>query len=605
MAKNGAHTPQQAAANAGAKGLGRLRQLFSRKKNTPDTPNVAAGAAAAQMGAAGAMAGANTMKRGALTNAAVGADRAVGRAHGAISRVNSFVYYGGFLAGGLAFMGRLPVVGRAFTAASKVAGSPREYMDNTTVRQAFRAPSTLLGAVRKTAESKALAGAARDGLVGADGKLVLDGLSGGKAFAARVANGLSGAEKKVGTAETSLVALLKKGAEKIFTPLGDAAGKVGSEQRIKLAEKVAGTAGKQHGKAMTALEEVLSQSKGNKSLSGVQEALGKAKEMLGDGTKRMGKDDMGAFQEVLGSAREGLSGLTKGAVDKKTLTGLQKGLKQVEGASGAFNQRSGMADKIRDLPNTIKGAPNALANANLTNVALKGAVVTGTALQVTNTTRGIAEKIHGLKQMYCDMTGETKISTRKLLTSKDVPAIVKEARGQILKEFGPRVVLNFANTIATYGFMKNSSKATMLVSGGLMALSQLHSAKVQGYALLPMYEALNQAPEIQDVQYAAFIAAASPDAAKAGGVESALVQALAVDYAKEGARPADILNEIENGRFDERALEKAQANRTAMEGMGGHKLAGPDGANREVVGTHTQRLQNEMAQRGMNPQARG
>lgn len=580
MAKNGPHIPNQPSAVAGPKGFGGLRKLFSRKKNLPNQQNAAR--AAATMAAGGAVAG-NTMKRSALTNAAVGADQAVGRAHGAISRVNSFVYYGGFLAGGLAFMGRLPVVGGLFNAASKAAASPREYMDNTTVRQAFHAPSTLLGAVRKAAEKRAVLG---------EGQEVAQG---GKAMAARLAGSLVGVEQKVSGAETGVLAAVKKGAEKIFNPLGDAAGKVGVDQRMKLADRLSGAASKQHGKATSALQDVLTHSKGNKALSAVQEGLSKAEGLLGDGSKRLGKKDTEAFMEALGSAQQGLAGVTKGAVDKKTMSVLQKGMKQVEAAGGAFNQRSGLADKVRDLPGTIKGAPKALANANLTNVALKGAVVTGTTLQVTSTARGIAEKVHSLKQMYCDMTGETKISTRKLLTSKEMPALIKEARGHIMKEYGPRVLLNFANTIATYGFMKNSSKSTMLVSGGLMALTQLHTAKVQNYSLLPMYEALNQQPEIQDVQYAAFISAASQDAAKAGGVESALVQALAVDYAKEGARPADILKEIENGRFDERALEKAQVNRAAMESQGGHALAPK--AEREVMGSHTQRLQEEMTRR--------
>src|SRR5690606_27252259 len=127
---------------------------------------------------------------------------------------------------------------------------------------------------------------------------------------------------------------------------------------------------------------------------------------------------------------------------------------------------------------------------------------------------------------------------------------------------------------------KNTNMKSMLGSFGLMAASSLHSAKVQSYGILPMYEALSQKPQTEDVEYAGFIAAASKDAAAAGGIESPLVQALALDYAKQGARPAEILKEIQNGRFDERAMQKVQENRTAMEQSGG--FTNPQaGANRE------------------------
>lgn len=588
MAKNTPHSPTQPAAPAGAKGIGRIRELFSRKKT--ELPQGAQAAAAGQMAGAHA-AQSHAMKAGAMTQAAVGADRVVGRAHGAISRVNSFVYYGGFLAGGLAVMGKLPLVGKFFKGASEVAKAPRNYMDNTTVRDALHTPTAVMDKVKGVAEKAALKGGARDALLGEDGKLLTEGMKGTQALAARVANGIGGARGSVDAVEKNAVGWLSRAAKRVFDPLGDTVGRVGKDQRLRLAEKVTGTATKHHGNALSALEGAMGAGGENGALAPVREALSKAKGLMGDGSARLSTENMTALNETMGAAREGLAGIAKGAVDKKTLTSLQKGMQQVENATGAFNQRSGMAEKIRDLPNVVKGAPKTLANANLTNVALKGAVVTGTTLQVTSTARGIAEKVHMLKQMHCDMTGEEKISTRKLLMSKNVPDLVKEARGQIMKEFGPRVVLNFANTIATYGFMKNNNKGTMLLSGGLMALTQLHTAKVQSYELLPMYEALNQQPQIQDVQYAAFISSASKDAAKAGGIESALVQALAVDYAKEGARPAEILKEIETGRFDERALEKAQSNRAAMEKMGGHELAAqPEGA----MGAHTQR---EMARR--------
>lgn len=89
------------------------------------------------------------------------------------------------------------------------------------------------------------------------------------------------------------------------------------------------------------------------------------------------------------------------------------------------------------------------------------------------------------------------------------------------------------------------------------------------------------------MQYAQFITAASKDAAAAGGMESPLVQALAIDYAKEGIRPGDLLKEIQSGKFDERALAKVQANRDAQ--VAAPAIPQQAEAARGVVGAHTQR----------------
>jgi hypothetical protein len=514
----------------------------------------------------------------------VGVDKAAGRAHGAVTRVNNFAFYGTFIAGGLARLSGIKFVGPVFGSLSKLAGSPRKYMDETTMREAVHGPSAALGAAGSRLQMFAGEDPERTGL---------------RKMAARVAGGLSSSAERVAGVETRAATALKSGSARVFTPLGDAVEKVGSAQREGLAVRVAAKATGQHANALAGLEQVMAHGAGDAAMAPVHSALETARGLLGDGSARMGAEKLAEFQEALGTAGEGLAEAAKAGADKKTISALRATLDKVGASTGAFNQRSGIAEKIRDLPNAIRNAPESLAGANLTNVALKGAVVTGTTLQVTSVVRGVAEKVHSLKQMYCDLTGEEKISTRKLLMSKNMPPLVKEARGHIMKEYGPRVVLNFANTIATYGFMKNSSRKTMLVSGGLMALNQVHAAKVQGYGLLPVYQAMSQLPELQDSHYAVLISAASKDAAQAGGVESALVQAVSKEYAEEGARPVDVLKEINSGRFDERVNNISAANRKAMEGRSGHDLAPrPQNAGiaKEVIGPHTQRLQEQMSQ---------
>jgi len=557
MAKKTPNTQQMNTAKGGIFG-----RIFSRNKGAKD-----AGDMAMAKSLRGQQPDALTSKaprKGVFTATATGADRAIGRAHGMLSRVNQIAVFGGMAAGALGAMGKLPLVGKFFTGASEVALKPNEFMENTKVKD--------LGGMA----SKSL-GRARDAVASRKGEA--------SGLAARLGN----AQERVSGLEGGFAESAKKYAHRVSEPLGGAVEKHGAGMLGKLSG-VAGRGAEKHvGKAHGLLDNVIAQGADNKALSGVTAPLEAAKKALsGD------KMDAEAYTKAMEEAKKGLGDLAKGAVDKKTLGTLKKSIDKAGEAGMTAGQRSGMAAKLSGLPGAIKNAPDTLANANLKNVALKGAVVTGTALQVTGTARGIGEKVSTLKGLYTDLTGEQKISTRKLLFSKNVPDVIKEARGHILKEYGPRVVLNFANTIATYTFMKNTSMKSMIGSFGLMAASSLHSAKVQSYGILPMYEAMSKMPQIDDVQYAAFISAASKDAAAAGGVESPLVQALAVDYARSGARPADILKDIETGRFDERAMEKVQQNRAAM-GAGDFSApkATQPGMDRGVVGAHTQRLQNE------------
>lgn len=537
------------------------------KKKTPQNPNQAAtqkgGGLFSRLRHPFSGGNASKKKTDAFTATATGADRAIGRAHGMLSRVNQITVFGGMVAGGLAMMGKLPLVGGFFDKASEAAKQPEKFMEKTTVRDMGSMGSKVLGRAKDTVAKR-------------------------KGEEAGIVSRLGKMQESVSGVESSFAKKASDYAHRVTNPLGDVVEKRGSGMLSKLSARAGRGAEKHSGKAQSLLEDALATGKGNEALSGVRGSLEAAQKALGGGKGL----DSEAYSKAMEEAKKGLGEVAKGAVDKKTLSGLKKGIEGAGAAGMTAGQRSGMAAKLSNLPGAIRKSPETLANANLKNVALKGAVVTGTALQVTGTARGIGEKVHTLKDLYCDLTGEKKISTRKLLFSKNVPDVIKEARGHILKEYGPRVVLNFANTIATYTFMKNTNMKSMLGSFGLMAASSLHSAKVQSYGILPMYEALNQKPQIEDVEYAGFIAAASKDAAAAGGIESPLVQALALDYAKQGARPAEILKEIQNGRFDERAMQKVQENRTAMEQSGG--FTNPQaGANREVMGAHTQRLQEQ------------
>lgn len=558
--------------------------------------------------------GAGNLQAGMVTRGVMGADRAAGGVYRGISRVNSAVFYASFIAGALGMLSKTPLIGKAFGALEKAARSPREYMDTTTMSEAGRTGSALLKKRATKLLDKAMEGQS-DEMVNKASKVVekvvrmtdgsektvrvlqevrvgdVTGLADDKMQLAKRAQALLEKSKALENKENGVFKNITDFANRaVFTPLGNAAERIAPTQRGKLAEWLQGRAGQRHGQAVEALEGVLKGADGE-SFAAVREKLETAHGLLGNGSSVLSGKDAKAFTDAISGAREGLAKMD--GVDKKALKGIQNGLNKALGAQTAFNNGLGRAEGIRNPGEAFSKATTSLGNASLTNVALKGAFVAGAVYQGTSTARGVAQQVHTLKQLYCDMTGANKISTAKLLFGRNLPPVVKEARGHIFKTFGPRALINIANLGTTYAFMQGGGKKAMAASLGLMGVSQFQGMKEQNYQLLPMYEALNQIETIAPEQYAMFLSTASKDAMRIGA-GSELVQALALDYAQEGARPAAIMNEIANGQFDARVDKVIEANRTAMNSMGGHQLAGGGAAaGRVPQGKWTQQLMNE------------
>lgn len=594
MTPGGPQIPQIQALQAGKGLLGKLRGLFSRGGGAQAGAEAAAGVAAAQSAEVAHVA-TNTVKKGVVTSGVIGTTNALGKTHGKISKFNQFTFYTSMLAGGIAtvagvFGGRKTedgaiegknALGRGLMRASGAVALPGEKMKTTSMRQVGRAGSSVLGRVGEVAGRR----------LGEDSSKVV---------------AIRNATTRMAALEGSAWERAKKAAYRASTPIGNAIENRGGDLLKTLAGRSSRGAGHKYDDAQQALASAMTAAESSGALSGVAKALEAAKTAMGGKASEMDSD-------AINTAVEGVQEALKkagDAVDKRTLGSLQKSVGAFTETASAAQHKVAVADKISDFPDAVRQAPNKFANASVANVALKGAIVTGTALQVTSTARGVAEEVHTLKQVYADMTGDQKISTYKILFGKNVPDVVKQARKHIIKEYGPRTLLNLANVVATYTFMKNNSFKSMAGSIGLQGLSTLHNTTVQGKAILPLYADLHTRPEITTDQYAAFISASSEDARNAGGPMSPLVQALAQEYARENVRPAEILKEIETGRFDERAVDLVQRQQaSASNGLDAAAVTPSEmvsrpgavaGGGRAVVGPHTQRLQQGQAS-GLGP----
>lgn len=580
MAAGKNNNPSVSAEKAGGGLFAKIRGIFSGKFKD-EAPNTIVAGSPQNPGVGGSQ-----LEKGFITQGAHHATKALGHTHTALNKVNRLAVYGTMAAGALGVAGSLPAIGKYFSKAAEKAERPEQLLRQKTLRDLGHAGSTLLG---KTAA-----------------RLPAD---------KGVTQKLTSAEQAVGAIEGRVLSqakgVLQAAAAPLATVVENHKGGVLGRVTGSRADKASQEAGLQFDAASSALDDLLATSGERENLGGLSNALNGIKNALGSGAAEVDKGKVkGAVDGVLSKIETLSADGGLGEDDRGILEQIKEGVVGTQAIAETASHKHAVAQAFQNPAEAIRNAPSKLGEVSIKNAALKGAVVTGLALQVTSTAKGIGDKVHTLKQLYCDMTGETKISTRKLMFSKKMPPVIKEARSHIFKEYGPGVVLNFVSTLASYTFLKNNNMKAMMGSFALSGISSMHNARVQGFGILPLYDVLSKKPQIQDVEYAALISAASKDAQAAGGAESPLVQALAVDYAQEGVRPADILREIENGKFDERALRKVEEHKAAQhnaaaavaagEGMRPQAFAQQQDAvmpGRDVMGLHTQRLQ-EAGRRG-------
>ncbi len=251
--------------------------------------------------------------------------------------------------------------------------------------------------------------------------------------------------------------------------------------------------------------------------------------------------------------------------------------RQIKAVTGAVEQLQGrleslfgskvMSEMFMDTEKGLRGLPKTIGNLSAYDVAFKGGILAGTAVQ-TNRTAGHAKQSVGvLKQLYEDMTGE-KASTSKVLFGH-VPPIVRQARSDMMQKFGPELIAAAANITVDLSLIKSHhSKWDLPLLMGGQAVHMIAGQFAQNQFLDAYKELSDAARKGKDANpqgYAALIAAASKDAAQAGGTDNRLVGAMAKEYASKHTPPQDVLKEIaDKDRFNAHAAQvqadlKAQA----------------------------------------------
>jgi hypothetical protein len=269
-----------------------------------------------------------------------------------------------------------------------------------------------------------------------------------------------------------------------------------------------------------------------------------------------------------------------------------------------------------NVKGAVQNAPAQASKVSATHGMMNAAFIGMSALSMYGDAKTFSENLASLRQMYADMTGKDAkdVSTISLLTGK-VPEPVAVARSHMIKTFGIKQALDVANIAANVALVFGRRGGGWKSIGAMMATSMASSAVdgVMGESILPVHKAFSDAykagREIPAEFYASYLYAASKDLNSRGEKGQQFAMQVAHEYASEHASPAQLLQEIENGKLVER-IKNIAAKADELAKQHTHAEIADDivrdtGAQlvqkeRPVVGKFTNKLNQEAQLSGAN-----
>ncbi len=213
---------------------------------------------------------------------------------------------------------------------------------------------------------------------------------------------------------------------------------------------------------------------------------------------------------------------------------------------------------LANLGDHARNAAEHVANTGISHGLMNAGIVGGVAVSDIRTGMDAMKSLRALKEMYADLT-HTKadnVSGMNLLFGK-VPAPVTMARAQLIKEYGPAILLDTANTVLNLdmvvrnkvGFI-NLPLIIALGMGSQAARGALHGNLLPSYQSMKDLQAESQIVPAE--LYAALVGDASEELWKRGGANCESAKALGVAYAHEQLSAKDVLQEVTSGKMRRR-----------------------------------------------------
>lgn len=221
------------------------------------------------------------------------------------------------------------------------------------------------------------------------------------------------------------------------------------------------------------------------------------------------------------------------------------------------------ADGYAHLGEYAKKSSSRIAQGGALHGLMNASFIAGAGITDYRMTTDLMKSLKNLKTMHAKLSGQSEddISTLGLFLGK-VSEPVEQARTEILKEFGPSIVLNAMNTVVNIKLAANQKSGGLIM---MMALPMLESMVARGFLggkLLPTYNKMQDmqcaGEEVPAEMYATLIGSASKELRERGGADSNFAKALSVFYAEHHAKADTVLREVHDGTIKKRVKQLQQ-----------------------------------------------
>lgn len=262
------------------------------------------------------------------------------------------------------------------------------------------------------------------------------------------------------------------------------------------------------------------------------------------------------------------------------------------------------ARNISAIPSKVRNLHTSIANMPTGEALQYGALATGTLIGLANTAKNATAQVKALQALHEELTGK-KQSVLGIF-KPSAPQIVKDHRLQLVKQFGPSVILEVVSAVIGVKFVGRGRGASWAVTGlslltGMGGSMLSSSGILTKHNILPEYVQMHKmlehglAPD--PMLYAMMIEKLHPAAREQGGAENQKVMQVAAWCSEHKMPPATLVKIAQSNAIEPFAEAILQGKNPAQEVEG---LAAMLTNNSKILGTHTATVLQEQSFLGRN-----
>ncbi len=240
----------------------------------------------------------------------------------------------------------------------------------------------------------------------------------------------------------------------------------------------------------------------------------------------------------------------------EALAELNQGFKAMAKPLEKVPGRMASAEFWQNPEKALEGIPSRLANTNLHTAAFNGAITAGMVAQGAHLGYGIHHDLKALEKLAAQVQGNTKPVSGWALLTGDVPPVIRTARNQLIRQYGPQVVVQGVMDVFNIALMKSGRMGGAAIAAMVGIPMAAQAVSGSGPSMLQAEQQLAEAQangqEISHGAYVTLLEAACPE------LSEPVMHACAAKFEKEQTTAVDVLKAVNGNQLEEIGLGSAK-----------------------------------------------